>query len=258
MAATSNRRDIEGTVPSSGVCPAGCSPWFGAELRGWELLRLGCLRIQLELLSPRPALSPLSCSLGCSASPLDEKSFLIHRLQEQHREMKAAKIPPAGRSGDLSVLSREAGAPSMPWCCPGHAHRVPRNSLCLLPGPAMRDRAGSMPFPDLEPLESRLEPGFPPAPDTDSAAGGGWALRQIFHLHFNFDKIALFCVLLQCRGNKTSFSPREPLPAGEGFPVGIREEVTSCSIPNLHPKAAPSQICSTGRSHRCSPRCEGT
>lgn len=38
---------------------------------------------------------------------------------------------------------------------------------------------------------------------------------------------------------KASCSPREPLPAGEGFPVGIGQEVTSCSIPNLHPKAAP-------------------
>lgn len=35
-------------------------------------------------------------------------------------------------------------------------------------------------------------------PDTGPAGGRDGGMRQIFHLHFNFNKIVLFCVLLLC------------------------------------------------------------
>lgn len=54
-----------------------------------------------------------------------------------------------------------------------------------------------------EPVESRMELGFPPAPSHGSSRRRGWGVRQTFHLHFNFNKIALFCVLLRCWGNKS-------------------------------------------------------
>lgn len=54
-----------------------------------------------------------------------------------------------------------------------------------------------MPAPDLGscPIEAGMEPGFLPAASHGS--------RQMFHLHFNFNKIVLFCVLLPCWCNKS-------------------------------------------------------
>lgn len=69
----------------------------------------------------------------------------------------------------------------------------------------MEEAADSVQFPDpgLKPVEARMELGFLPAARHRSSWGWGWDVRQIFHLHFNFNKIVLFCVLLQCWCNKS-------------------------------------------------------
>lgn len=69
----------------------------------------------------------------------------------------------------------------------------------------MEEEADSAQFPDpgLEPIGARTELGFLPAGRHGSGWGRGWGERQIFHLHFNFNKIVLFWVLLQCWCNKS-------------------------------------------------------
>lgn len=93
------------------------------------------------------------------------------------------------------VLVTNSGGQSLscPGPCRGCAQR------------ALQEEAESVPAPDLGscPIEAGTEPGFLPAASHGSSWRQGWGTRQMFHLHFNFNKIVLFCVLLPCWCNKS-------------------------------------------------------
>lgn len=142
-----------------------------------------------------------------------EKSLFIDYMRSVSRlKPRATNIPQRETPSNLSPSLR-VSAPGklelfvpLPFLGPGHKFWraepvLPRANAHR----AMQEEADSVPAPDLGscPIKAGMEPGFLPAASHGSSWRQGWGTRQMFHLHFNFNKIVLFCVLLPCWCNKS-------------------------------------------------------